>query len=100
MSHPRDALAAAAFGLVASASYVLQRLASWWAGEVPGDLVLGQAHIPYYWRVALALLHGVLVAAILRSAVPVEAARRWLPRVRMAVLPVVAVLFVLTLAVP
>ncbi|MFT5582944.1 MAG: hypothetical protein ACI9VR_000521 [Cognaticolwellia sp.] len=53
----------ALLGSGATASYVLQRLID--AGsEPPIGTVLAQEHIPYYWRMAVALLHGLVLAAL------------------------------------
>ncbi len=55
--------AIALLGSGATASYVVQRLID--AGsEPPIGTVLAQAHIPYYWRMAVALLHGLVLAAL------------------------------------
>lgn len=55
--------AVALAGSGAMASYVLQRLID--AGsEPPIGAVLAQAHVPYYWRMAVALLHGLTLAAL------------------------------------
>lgn len=59
---PRMALAAAVLGLVTATSYVAQRLLA--GDDAPASAVIAQEHIPYYWRCALALLHGVLLASI------------------------------------
>ena len=56
-------LALALLGTGATGSYVLQRLID--AGsEPPMGTVLAQAHTPYYWRMAVALLHGLVLAAL------------------------------------
>ena len=55
--------ALALLGCGATASYVLQRLID--AGsEPPIGTVLAQEHIPYYWRMAVAVLHGLVLAAL------------------------------------
>ena len=59
----RLAAAAALFGLVAPASYAIQRLVDA-RGEAAVGMVLQQVHIPYYWRVGLAVLHGLSAALI------------------------------------
>lgn len=58
----RRAVTAAAFGLAVVASYAVQRLVDA-STEPPLGTVLLQAHIPYYWRVGAAALHGAIVAA-------------------------------------
>ena len=60
--HPphRWAVGCACAGWACALSYTLQRLASWLVGEVPASSVIAAAHIPYYWRVDLALFHGAL----------------------------------------
>lgn len=56
-------LALALLGGGGALSYVLQRLID--AGsEPPIGTVLAQAHIPYYWRMAVALLHGLMLAGL------------------------------------
>lgn len=59
----RLAAAAAAFGLVAAPSYAIQRLIDG-LNEPPIGTILAQAHIPYYWRVGIAVLHGISAALI------------------------------------
>jgi len=76
---PRLAVAALSFALVAVASYALQRL--WDARtEPPPGAVLLQTTIPYYWRVAMALLHGLGAATLAGLALDRDAALRWLSR--------------------
>jgi hypothetical protein len=52
-----------ALGVVAPASYALQRLVTAWSG-VEDQVIVAQVHVPYYWRCAVAGLHGVLVASL------------------------------------
>lgn len=54
------ALAWAAFGLAAMLSYSLQRLLAFWQGEPDASAIIASAHTAYYWRVALALVHGLV----------------------------------------
>jgi len=68
MSPPTRALAALLGALVAVASYTLQRALDATA-EPPAAAVLQSATIAYFWRVPLAVLHG-LAAALLARAVP------------------------------
>ncbi|MCK6526679.1 hypothetical protein L6R50_03715 [Myxococcota bacterium] len=60
----RFGLALACFGLGAPTSYALQRLWAAASGEAPPGAVLGQAHVPYFWRVALAALHGLVLVLV------------------------------------
>ena len=71
---PRLSIGAAAFGVVVCLSYIALRLLS--IGE-EGSLV--SVHIPFFWRVALAVLHGVVAALVASSAVRDES--WWLERV-------------------
>lgn len=59
----RLAAAAATGGLVAAPSYAIQRLIDS-INEPPIGTVLQQATIPYYWRVGLAAMHGLMAAAV------------------------------------
>lgn len=62
----RPVLGAAALtlGLVAVASYAGQRLWSAYTGVEGLGVVVRQVHIPYFWRCDLALLHGLMGAAL------------------------------------
>lgn len=60
----RWAIGFACAGWACAISYTLQRLASWAGGEVPASSVIAVAHIPFYWRVDLALFHGVLIGIL------------------------------------
>lgn len=69
-------------------SYALQRLGSASSGEADWTQVMRQAHVPYYWRCALALLHGVTIAAMAgwavdhdRAVVALRFAPVWVPLV-------------------
>ena len=97
---PRAGLAALLFGVGASSSYVVQRLASYLGGEVAAGSVLASEHTPFFWRVGLAVFQGLALAAIAFFALPEEAARRWLARLTAAVLPLVAALIALSFVVP
>ena len=59
----RLAAAVAVGGLVAAPSYATQRLIDA-VNEPPLGTVLEQATIPYYWRVGIAVLHGLIAATI------------------------------------
>ncbi len=73
----RIALGAAVFPLVAIASCVLQQLLG--ALQQPAvGAVLAQASTPYFWRIALAAMHGLSAALI--AAFASTAPRRWLAR--------------------
>lgn len=68
-------LALALLGGGGTLSYVVQRLID--AGsEPPIGSVMAQAHIPYYWRMAVALLHGLMLAGLSFGLPP-----RWRERV-------------------
>ncbi len=97
---PRWALAATLFGLVAATSYVAMRVASAVSGEATAGSVLAAAHVPYYWRVGLAVFHGGIAALLAGLALSSEAAERWLAHLAPWVLPLMAVLIVTMLAVP
>lgn len=60
----RVAAALATGGLVAAPSYAIQRLIDS-INEPPVGTVLQQATIPYYWRVGLAVLHGLIAALVI-----------------------------------
>lgn len=82
----RGALAAATFGLAFVGSYAAMRIAGWAAGEPDAAQVIATTHVPYGWRLAVAGLHGAVVAlAVALGADP----DRWLPRVPWLVLAVV-----------
>jgi hypothetical protein len=82
----RGALAAATFGLAFVASYAAMRVAGWSSGEPDPAQVIASTHVPYGWRLAVAGLHGAVVAlAVALGADP----ERWLPRVPWLVLAVV-----------
>jgi hypothetical protein len=83
----RTALAGAVFGLVFTASYALQRLWAAWLGEPATSAVLAFAHVPYFGRIALAVLHAIVVATVVGMAV--RDPERWLGRVPVLVLVVV-----------
>ena len=89
----RWALAAAAAGLVGATSYVLQRFGQA-LGPDPG-LILGEAHVAYFWRILLAILHGAMVASAVRLLVDpsrAAAALRWVPTATAGLVPVLVVI--------
>lgn len=95
---PRLGLALGCFGLGAPASYALQRLWAAAGGEAPPGTVLGQAHVPYFWRVALAALHGLVLALVVFGVARGRAAERGLallPWLLAAVVPAAAAAMVL-----
>jgi hypothetical protein len=96
----RSGLAALAFGLLSSAAYVALRIAAAWAGEAAPGAVLGSAHVPYFWRVGLAVFVGGMAASIAGLGADEEEARRWLGRGAVLALPTAVVLVALALAVP
>jgi hypothetical protein len=72
----RAPYAHASWGLAATiaptafcASYALQRLLSLLLGEPDPMSVAVVGHTPYYWRVALALLHALIAMAIVKIGV-------------------------------
>ncbi len=94
---------AAAFAVGAVAvcvSYAAQRLGSAYGGEVDARMVLATEHIPYFYRAALALLHGVVVGVGAGLAIDDAAAVRVLGRVPALVLLVVVPAALLMVAVP
>ena len=90
--------AAAAWGTLAgAASYPLQRLYSAWVGEVPYAAIFAQEHVPYYWRVVLALFHTVLVAILVGMIATEEQATASLSRIPLAVGVVLGLALVMVL---
>lgn len=79
MSPARRTLALAACAALACASYALQRLLDA-RGEPPMSALLYQAHTPYYWRMALAAMHGVAAGLLLAFGLGDAEAERWLGR--------------------
>lgn len=75
MSPARRLLGLATFAAVACLSYAGQRLYAA-LNEAPPLSVLLQAHTPYYWRMALAVLHGGSAGLLVAWGVREEAARR------------------------
>lgn len=75
-------LAALAFPAVACASYAIQRLAA--LSSAPA-VTFGEAHIPYFGRIALSALHGGMVAVVVGVLVP----ERHLPIARWVVVALV-----------
>ncbi len=76
-------VSAACFAGAAIVSYTAQRLWSWYAGEPDIGTILAQAHTAYYWRVALASLHGLVAGAAVHLALDESSAARllpWVPR--------------------
>lgn len=76
----QQGLAALTFGLVAVASYTLQRLIAAAGGEVDFGAIVNQVHVPYYWRCAVAVLHGGLAATLVGMGLDADRATRWLGR--------------------
>ena len=60
----RWAIGFACAGWASAVSYTVQRLASWAGGEVPASSVIAAAHIPFYWRVDMAVFHGALMGLL------------------------------------
>lgn len=96
----RVALAATAFAVVVSWSYVGQHLGAKWLDDGRGASVIMQAHVPFYWRCFVALWHGLLVAAVLGLGVSEAGAGRWLERLRPWLVPTMLTAAILAAAVP
>lgn len=90
MRAARWGVGAAAFALVAVASYTLQRLWSWWGGEPAFGTIVASATTPYYWRADVAALHGLTVGLLVGLGLEEEQAKVWLVRVPWLVFAVVA----------
>ena len=76
---PRVVAAVATAAVAACLSYAVQRL---WdsIGEPPPGTVLQQATIPYYWRVAFAVLHAAGAGMAAHAGLSEQHARAWLDR--------------------
>lgn len=75
---PRLALTIAVGVGVACASYAGQRLGAWGL-TAPGPMAVEVgAYTAYYWRLGLAVLHGVVAGSVCGLGVPQERARAWL----------------------
>lgn len=74
---PRVAVALVAAALAFTVSYTAQRALA--NPPVDPTLVVHQVHIPYLWRSALALLHGVSLGLIVGAVADDAAAARALP---------------------
>lgn len=99
-SRPIASMAAVAFGLVATASYAIQRLiAAVRGGPDFGEIVL-QVHVPYYWRCDLAAIHGILAATMVATLLGRDQAERWLARTPWLVLAVAGSSIVAMVLVP
>lgn len=62
---PRASAALLLAGLTLVLSYTAQRLYAWTISvPSPPTEILAAAHIPYFWRVGLSVLHAVLVGAL------------------------------------
>ncbi len=77
-SRARLALGFAVFAAVVCASYAVQRLVSWAAGEAAPGEVLATRDVGFYWRVGLSTLHGLVAGLVVGLAVGEERARTWL----------------------
>lgn len=75
MSPERRLLGLATFAAACCLSYTGQRLYAA-LNEAPPLTVLLQAHTPYYWRMALAALHGASVALLVAYGFS-DTAARW-----------------------
>ncbi len=85
----RQALGSALFAVGFVASYALQRLAAAWVGEMEASAVLASTHTPYFWRIAVAALHGVVLGLVAALATDDVGAGWWLARFPWLVLAVV-----------
>lgn len=93
--------AAAVAGLAASVSYMAQRLAALAVGSPSGAEVLATEHIPFYWRCAMALWHGLALGLVAWLLLRDERrAQTWVDRLTAAVPPTVGVLIALTVVFP
>ena len=97
---PRAAAAAALFGLVAVASYAAQRLASHFLGEVPASAIVEQAHIPFFWRVAVSLLHGGIAALLVGFGLREQTASRVVKRLPLLLWPILLLAGIAMVLVP
>ena len=93
------AAAAATFALVATVSYALQHLAAVAFDPVPASSVLAQAHVPYFWRVGVSVLHGAGVAALV-AVLPDPVPQRLLPHLQRLTPPLVGLCAAAMLALP
>ena len=77
-SRPRLALVIAVAAGAACASYAGQRLGAWGLAD-PGPMAAEVgAYTAYFWRLGLAVLHGVVAGSVCGLAVSPERARAWL----------------------
>lgn len=83
----RVALGLAIAGMVAAASYAVQRLLD--PPGPPPELVVSTAHIPFYFRAALATVHGLAAGAAVGVLARGDRAERWILLAERAVLPVI-----------
>ncbi len=82
----RVALGAAVAGLTAASSYALQRLLD--PPGPPPELVVASTHIPFYFRAALAAVHGLAAGTAVAAAARGPQAARWLWYAERLALPV------------
>ncbi len=82
----RIALGAAVSGLTAACSYALQRLLD--PSGPPPELVVASTHIPFYFRAALAAVHGLAIGTAVAVAARGPRAARWLAHAERVALPV------------
>ena len=100
--HDRPVLAVAglAFGLTGALSYTLQRLYAAYTTTADFGANVATAHIPYYWRCDLALIHGILAATLVFFAVREAQARALLGKGSTLAAAVAIPCILLMLAVP
>jgi len=89
----RRAVAWALLGLTAAVSYAVQTLYAGWTSTGDIALPIATAHIPFYWRFALALFQGLLVGSIAFLGLSERDCQRILDRI-----PVLAPALILPLA--
>lgn len=89
------AVGAGAFGLVVCVSYVALLVVA--SGEAD-PAVITRLHIPFFWRTALAALHGLVAG--LAAALIVRDTDRFLLRVPMAVAIVVPAVVLVAVVMP
>ena len=97
-SRARLAIGCACAGWGVACSYTVQRWVSWSVGEAPASSIFATAHIPFYWRVDVALLQGLMLGMLAASLIPVSP--RILEALRMTILITVPLFALALLWVP
>jgi hypothetical protein len=83
----RLGLASSVAGLAGSVSYFAQRVLAL-GGAVDPGAVMAAEHIPFNWRMGLALLHALVAALVVYTLVDDQRASRWLAHMPWVVLAV------------